>query len=439
MPIDIKQFTGAIDTDSANENIAPGSVRMCVNMEWYGPQGNQRPQTVMGTTLIPNSLLPSTGVSKCIGRYYDAVRHRLFYFIFNSVGNHCIFIFNTISSTFQSLVSNGTTTNGDVLGFTATGRIHSVCIIYGDPSDGDLLVFVDSLGRVRKMNVLRFLNGTYNTAGALIQSNYLSLIKAPFFPPPQCCYENDSTVASNECVNSLFIFCVTPIYDDYEEAVMSTACRQALPSDTFDVIGNVPVNRNARIAIYVFTGDQNVKTVRIYGKQVTGGSTSDWFKVQDLIKADLGIANNTWYKFLFYNNGTYISANPAFADLDYDYVPPKVKTVEVINGNTIVVGGCTEGHDFINPTFQISTSNANEPAYALNGTLFFAATNGVFSGTQPQITMYLTGVGINDGFGNPTTLEKAPRFTKVRAKSGSTDISFAFDNTSTGSGTVGQI
>jgi hypothetical protein len=429
-PIEIKQFTGMLDTDSANENIAPGSVRNCVNLEWYGPPGNLRPQSVLGTTIIPNALLPGTGVNLTIGRLYDAVRHRLFYFNYNSAGNHCIFIFNTIPGTIQSLVSNGATTNGDVLGFTATGRIHSAWIIYGDPADGDLFCFVDSLGRVRKINVLRLLSGTYNVGGALIQSNYLNLIKAPIPYAPQCAYENDYTVASNELVNNLFLFCATPFYDDFEQGVMSTACRQPLPSDSFDQIKNVPVHRNARIAIYVFTGDQNVTKVRIYGKEVTGGATSDWFIVQDLIKADLGIANNTWYKFLFYNNGTYVSAEPAFSVLDYDYVPTKVNTGECINGNVIALGGCTEGQDFVNPTFQLATSNQAIQNYALNGTLFFAASNGQFTGGKPQYTIYLTGVGTNDGFGNAITLEKVPAIFTVRFKNGSTDISFSFNNSS---------
>jgi len=427
-PIDIKQFTGMIDTDSANENIAPGSVRMCVNLEWYGPPGNLRPQAVLGTTLIPNALLPGTGMNLTIGRHYDAVRHRLFYFNFNASGNHCIFIFNTIPGTIQSLVSNGATTNGDVLGFTATGRIHTAWIIYGDPADGDLFCFIDSLGRVRKINVLRLLSGTYNLAGGKIQANYLNLIKAPFPYAPQVCYENDKTVASNELVNNLFLFCSTPFYDDFEQGVMSTACRQPLPSDTFDQIKNVPVYRNARIAIYVFTGDQNVTKIRIYGKEVTGGATSDWFIAQDLIKADLGIANNTWYKFLFYNNGTYITADPSFVELDYDYLPPKVNTGECINGNTIVLGGCDEGQDFINPTFQLATSNQSIQNYNLNGTLFFAQTNGLFTGSQPQFNIYLTGVGTNDGFGNAITLEKVPAIMGVRVKSGITDVSFSFNN-----------
>lgn len=436
--IEVKQFTGAIDTDSANENISPGSVRMCTNMEWYGPIENLRPQSIVGTTLVPNALLPVTGTNSCIGRFYDAVKHRLFYFNYNSSGNHVIFIYNTIQGTFQSLVANGTTTNGDVLGFTSDIRIHSVGIIYGDPSQGDLLFFVDSLQRLRKLNILRFLSGTYNTSGQLIQTNYLSLIKAPFFPPIQCCYENDFTVAANECINSLFLFCCTPIYDDYEEAVMSTACRQPLPSDTFDLINNVSIFRNARIGLYVPTGDQNVIKIRIYGKQVTGGSTSDWFIVQDLIKADLSIANNTWYKYLFYNNGTYIAANPSFAVLDYDYVPQKVNTLEIINGNTLAIAGATEGYDFFNPTFQIATSNQTAQTYVQNGVLFFAATNGIFSGSQPQINIYLTGVGTNDGLGNPLTVEKIPQLLKVRAKTGSTDISFSFNN-STGFAAIAQL
>jgi len=418
-------FAGSMDLDSPDIVIPQGFHRMARNGIFRGPQGRMRFESVLGTNLVPNSFLPGTGVNMTINAHYDAVNQRVFFFNFNSAGNNGIYIYYTLAKVFQRLIQSGINTDGDVLGFTAAGRISSVDILYGDGTSGDLLFFVDSLKRPRKLNINRLLAGTYVN----IKSTYLDVIKAPPIPPPQCVYENDATVSANNLINALFNFSCTHIYDDFEQSVLGSGAKQPLPSDPPDPKNNTPAQRNARIAIYVPTGDQNVTKIRIFGKQTKDGPTTDWFIIDTLIKADLGIANNTVYKYLFFNNGNYVAADPTFTVLDYDFVPQAATAQALINGDVISYGAIIEGYDFINPTLSITASNRTSPGYSVNGTLFFAATNGLFSGSQPQLTFYLTGVGANDGFGNPTTLEKAPAKMEVRAKSNGSDISFSYINT----------
>lgn len=418
-------FSGSMDLDDPTLVLPQGHHIMARNGVFRGNQGRMRFESCLGTATVPNSFLSGTGVNLTIGVKYDAVNQRVFFFNYNSAGNHAIYIYYTLTKTFARLIQDGINTNGDVLGFTATGRITSIDILYGDGNSGDLLFFVDSLGRCRKLNINRLLAGTYTN----IQSTYLDVIKAPPIPPPQCTYENDQNVINNNLVNSLFNFSCTHIYDDFEQSVLGSGAKQPLPSDPFDPQNNTAASRNARIALYLPTGDQNVINIRIYGKQTANGTTTDWFIIDTLNKAQLGIANNTVYRYLFYNNGNYVASDPTFTVLDYDLVPQKANAQSLLDGNIISYGGITEGYNYFNPTFTIGSFNGAPPAYSLNGTLFFAATNGLFSvTTQPQITVYLTGVGVNDGFGNPTTLEKPPNLMYVRAKSGATDVSFHFTN-----------
>src|ERR1700743_2451306 len=112
--IEIKQLLGAIDTDSPNEVIGEGYVRSARNVEWFGQPPNLRAQIVQGNTLVPNSFLPLSGVNATIGCHYDAVNHRLFFFNYNSAGNHGIYIYNTLPGTFQRLIQSGVNTDGDV-------------------------------------------------------------------------------------------------------------------------------------------------------------------------------------------------------------------------------------------------------------------------------------------------------------------------------------
>lgn len=419
-------FGGQMNLDDPSLVLPQGQHIMARNGIFRGNKGRMRFESCLGTNVQNNSFLPGTGINLTIGVRYDAVNQRVFFFVYNSAGNHGIYIYYTLTKTFQRLIQNSINTSGDVLGFTASGRITSIDILYGDGNSGDLLFFVDSLGRCRKLNINRLLAGTYTN----IQSSYLDVIKAPPIPPPQCTYENDQNVTNNNLVNSLFNFSCTHIYDDFEQSVLGSGSKQPLPSDPFDPQNNTPATRNARIAIYLPTGDQNVTNIRIYGKQTSNGTTTDWFIIDTLNKAQLGIANNTVYKYLFYNNGNYIASDPTFTVLDYDVVPTQANAQALLDGDIISYGGITEGYNFFNPSFSIVTSNANTPVKTLNGTAFFAATNGLFSlTTQPQITVYLTGVGINDGFGNPTTLEKPPASMFVRVKSGITDVTFGYLNT----------
>jgi hypothetical protein len=424
MSITLHRFSGMMDTDSPDAVVPKGVHRTGRNGIFRGNPGNYRYEAIPGTTERPNPFLPNTGTNKNIGRHYDPVNQQLYSFNWNSTGFHGIYIYGTLTKGWQILIQTGTNTIGDPLNFTAAGRIHSIDILYGDGTSGNLLFFVDSLKRPRKLNIQRLLSGVY----VGIKDEYLKVIKAPLIGTPKCVYENDTTVSTNNVINALFNFAVTAIYDDFEESVLGSAGKQPLPSDPFDPTSNVDKSRNSRIAIYIPTGDQNVKKLRIYGKQTKDGATSDWFIVDTLIKADLGIADNTVYRYLFFNNGNPIPANVAFTVLDQDYVPQQANTEALINGSVITYGGITEGYDFENPSFGILTQNTNQPLYNASGTLFFAAPNGVFTGSQPQITVYLTGVGTNDGFGNPVTLEKSPIDLFVRAKSGVTNINFSYNN-----------
>jgi len=427
MPIDVISFVGAMDTDSTNENIGKGYVRSAYDVIWRGPVGNRRAETNLGTTLVPNSFLPA-GQNATVAAKYDPVYKRAFFFNWNNGGLHGIYVYNTTSQAvnkFQRLIQTGTNTDGDPLGFTATGRISSIDILYADAPLGPILFYVDSLGRPTQININRYLAGTYPK----VKRSYIDVIKAPPIMAPQVTYENDSTVQANNLINSLWKFACAHICDNNEKTVISTASKVPLPTYPFDPTQNIDKSQNARIAVYVATGDATVKTIRVYGKQTKDGATSDWYILADLKKADLGIADNTVYKFLFYNTGSYIIEDPAFAVLNFDIVPLQTNCGTLLNGNTPAYAGILEGYDFFNPVLNVTASNQTVPRYSVNGTCFFATTNGQFElSGQPHVQVFLTGAGSNDGNGNPTTLFWPPAFLAVRAKSGATDISFSINN-----------
>lgn len=426
--IDLIQFVGGMDTDSPNENIGKGYVRGAWDVIWRGPMGNRRPEATIGTTLVPNALLPDSGTHLTIGVKYDAQYKRVFFFNWNSAGRHGIYVFNTIAqpvATFQTLIQVGINTVGDPLGFTAAGWISSIDILYADAPIGPILFYVDSLGRPTQININRYLAGTYPA----IQRSFIDVIKAPPIMPPQVTYENDFTVQANGLINSLWKFSYAFFTDNNEKTVISTAGKVALPTNPFDPTENIPVSQNARQAIYVQTGDATVKSIRIYGKETKDGATSDWMIIADIKKSDFSIPDNSIYRFLFFNTGSYITEDTAFAVQDFDEVPLQTNCQVLLDGTTPAYAGILEGYDFFNPVLNVSATNEMIPRYSVNGSLFFAAPNGQFTGGQPQIQLFLTGVGGNDGSGNPVSLFYPPALMVVRAKSDGSDISFSLPNT----------
>lgn len=416
-----------MDADSPNENIGKGYVRAAYDILWRGPVGNRRPETTYGTNLVPNALLPGTGTHKTLRAHYDAVYGRVFFFNYNSAGKHGIYVYNTSAqpvAAFQLLMQTGTNTVGDPLGFTLTGDISSVDILYADIPIGPILFYVDTLGRPTQININRYLAATYPA----IQRSFIDVIKAPPVMAPQVSYENDNTVQANNLINCLWQFAYAFFADNNEKTAISSASILALPPKPFDPTINVPTSLAARMGVYVQTGDATIQTIRIYGRETKSGVTGDWMILQDLQKAQYGIADNGIYKFLFYNTGTYVTEDPAFAVLPFDVCPLQTNCMVLLNGNTPAYAGILENYNFFNPVLNVTAANQTIPGFTVNGALFFAATNGLLSGGQPQVQIFLTGCGANDGSGNPTSITYPPTKFVVRAKSGATDISFSFVN-----------
>lgn len=186
MPTQELPFLGQMNLDDPFAVLPQGAHVNASNLIFRGTGSNLQAQNILGTREITALTLPS-GVNVCIGRKYDAVINRVFYFNYNSLGTHGIYILNG-DETVNTLIQTGTNTSGDPLGFDANVSIDSIDILYGDHVDGDILYYVDSLLRPTKININRYLAGAYNP----ILRNYIDVAKAPPQMPVKCVYENES-------------------------------------------------------------------------------------------------------------------------------------------------------------------------------------------------------------------------------------------------------
>lgn len=421
-------FIGAMDLDSPLQKVMPGFVIGARNVIWRGFPNKRRAESVPGTNARFNPLLPA-GVNKCIGCWYDSVNQQIFDFNYNSNGNHGIYIYSTVGNTWQRLIEVGVGTDGDILGFTASGRITSIAIIYGDNNSGNLLVFIDSLGRPTKINIRRYLLNTYNP----IKRSFIDLMKAPPRMPPRVTYENDGNCTINNMRNALFQFRYRFVYDDNDKSVYSTCSIVALPNIPFNQVIDSDPTQNCRQSIHVSTGDADVVKIEIWVRQVTDSGASEWLLVTSLDKTQLNINSNDIYRYLFYNDGSYTPGDTKEIDLLFDFVPRGTNSLVLLNGSVIMFGGITEGYNPVPINATLATNNNyTPPRTTVNGVLFFASQGGVDSyGSGSILNVYLTGTGVNDGSGNPTTIplvKGAHAFVVDCATASGTSLKFQYDN-----------
>jgi len=351
-----------------------------------------RAENIPGNRLVANSLLPS-GTNMTIGTHYDSVNNRIFIFNYNSNNNHGIYIFNTLTEAFQRVLQSNTGTDGDVLGFTPS-PITSTNIIYGDPNDGDILYFIDTLSRPTKLNVNRYLSGTYTT----VYRSFIDVAKMPPSSPIKAAYGADTTVATNNLNNGLYQFIYRFVYDDNDKSVWSTGSDVPLPymPNNDGSIANAKYLNNY-ISLWFPTGDVNVKAIELGFRETRDGATSDYMLITSLVKSSLSIGSNDVYNYNFYKSGVYTFLDKVEQILLFDYVPTKANTQELLNGETLIYGGITEGYD--NTAINASVSQAYGDIFtSRNGLLFGAeqiATNAIkifIDGTIGSTTGTLAGL-----------------------------------------------
>jgi len=355
--IELKNFTGIMDTDSPNENIGAGSIKMGRNIRFRGDKGNYRIENIEGSTLLPCNL--PAGVNECIGSYYDELRQRIFYFLYNSNAVHSIRYIDLDTQDITNLLVCGTNTDGDILGFTLDGKIYDVKMLYGDTEQGDTLYFNNSQSEPCQINIERTVAGTYGT----MTRDFLEVIKYPANRPPYVTYGDDNTVTVNTLRKKLFRFMTRPVYYSREKSVVSMKSELPLPINATDTTIDKDPTKNCKISIVYETLGADVEKIEILG-QVSGKSDengvvdpnafSDPFLIQTIDKAALSLSDNDIATFVFYNDQAYTEIDPEDAIQLFDLVPLEANSLEMLNGNVPIYGGITEGFDLIPITSTVT-------------------------------------------------------------------------------------
>jgi hypothetical protein len=425
--IENKVFSGIMDSDSPYEKVAPLHHVHAQNIIFKGDGGNLRAENVPGSRLITGATLPA-GTNVTIGHYYDSVHNRVYYFNYNSNGNHGIYQLDKVTETIATVVVVGADTQGDVLGFDLNTPIIDIDLLHS--TDGDLLYWLNCQGQPCKINIQTALAAGYG----LLTRDMLTVLKAPPVLPPQVVYEHDNNVTANNLKGSLFQFACAHQYMDKERSVLSAYSAVPLPTQPFNQGVDNDVKKNSRIAVYIETGTTEVKKLFILMRRTTTGITSEWQRVIVLDKTTLGIPDNSVYRYVFYNDGQYPPIDPKWAALLQDYVPDKAEGQSLLNGTIPAYGGITEGQTPVTPDMTLVMDTHYIPNTTINGMLFFA-----YQSSPTTIEIHFTGAGTNNGSNEPISITNLVAIFNVKAAStGGTDQSFSY-TLSTSSFTIASV
>lgn len=333
--IEVKKFSGVLDTDGAISEVSPASHIDARNVVFRGDGDNKRVQNVPGTIPVDNSFLPS-GTNHHIGSLYDVVRQRVYWFNYNDSGRNGLYLYDTKNGFIAPVFRCFTNSINDILNFDLNRPIKSINILYGDD---DIIYFLDSLKRPSKINVTQYL--LTNPTG--VTRLDLNVLKNPPSTPPTVVYANDVTVSVNSNRKNLFQFRYRYVYSELDKSVWSSVSRLPLPIGTLLDVFDANPNNNGRIDIGLNTGSADVKKVEIAMRKSLGSVYSKWYLIETLDKAKLSIGNNITYTYPFFNNAVYNLIDEKESDLLFDLVPEKANAQELLNGNILIYGGIEEG------------------------------------------------------------------------------------------------
>jgi len=345
-----RDFSGKLNLDVQDFKVPAGDYTYALNItkDSLGEGQDRVVANILGNRKV-NYTLPS-GDNKEIGHYPDLVRNKIYYFIWNSNNFHSILAYNRNTDTISKVLESKTDSGGvDILNFNPSYKVNSINVIHRDESEGDLLFFNDGLNQPRRINV----GATYSTW----LEEYLDVAKPCPQMAPKVVYVNDTNVTINNLKNKLFQFSYRWVFENYEKSVWSEFSAVPLPFDYDDTYADDPTKNN-KIAIYLSTGSLEVKKIEVAVREIVSGATTDWQLFEIIDKDELSISDDEFYLTHFKNDGLYTPIDLTEFNEIQDYVPLKANAAEMLNGNTPIYGGITEGYNKVNADIEVNIDNA---------------------------------------------------------------------------------
>ena len=341
------------------------------------------------------------GNNKCIGSFSNENNGKIYFFVWNDDDLHTVNEYDTSTNLVTEIL------RASYLNFGQYDYINGAGMI-----NNQFLYWTDGVNPPRSIDVDKAKAGYYYDGSVSI-----SLAK----PPPQqlinAVYANgDSTsISINRLKNRLFQFKYLYVYNDGSRSAWSSG--STLPLPTFETTFDTLSYKNNHINLTFNAGTEFVQSIEI-AAQVKGVATTegtqDWFSVFYVDRSELLTQfvdkysydeNTNTAIFPFYNDGLYQTVDVQEMDLPYDFVPLKSKTLEILNGNVLVLGNNTEGYDNIvpNATFNVTYDPVSSNRLSISRNFI----------TVKKIGFYLSGLPVQGDAINYSYIEAGTTYNRT--------------------------
>lgn len=293
-----------------------------------------------GNTSIPfatgDELTTGAGVvNRVVGTVVNSQKGEVFFFVYNSSGDHSIYMYTTESGEAVLVYRDS------VLGFTLDTFVSADCIV--KENNDTLLYFTDGVNEPKKINVTKaLLGGSYPYSSGYTDEEKLysiTVCKTPPLSAPTYTYVHDTSVAYSNIKNRTYQFAYQYVYEDGEVSAISPYSTLAFnPIQNVDgYISSDALEYYNKIVVTVNTNKGDVSKIRLLARQ--GGSTT--FYVIGEQNNNRGVSTLT---FDFINDKNYNIVSNYDVLKMYDNVPLSANALSIVS-NRLVFGGYTEFYD----------------------------------------------------------------------------------------------
>ena len=309
-------------------------------------------EDISGT--IENGTMP-TGTNVTIGSLADETKGQLYYFVYNSNGNHTIFRYDQNGKKLYIVYKDS------VLQFNATDHVQASLLT--NTNEDILIYFSTDNSAPKKINATLaeasftgsggypgnfFLNGTDEQ-----KLLYITTAKQPPLEPPTMEFVNNPNVSVDNIFEENFQFAYLYEYIDGEESALSPYTQMSTTASQLKdgFINNGQRNFFNQINVTVNHSVADVNRIKIVARR---GGTKAFEVIGDIANN----VNGTTSTINFRDDQGYIPLPAQQADKVYDNVPQIADSQAIANGR-LFYGGYTEG--FPNTTLDATVlGNYNE-------------------------------------------------------------------------------
>ena len=317
-------------------------------------------KNVKGNTVVSyrssSDTLPA-GTNKVIGTVTNLQKDEVFYFVYNSNRNHCIYKYNVSNDNVIKVYQD------NVLDFTSNGFVKADVIV--NQYDDTLLYFTDGVTAPKKINISKAERGGYpadysqgtNASTTLSEQERLLFIttaKQPPLDPPTWSFFTDTTRTVNNLYEKTFQFAYQYIYEDGEVSAISPYSSVAYTSEQLNdgLVSEDAKKNNNGITVSVNTNIGDVKKIRVLGRS---GLTGVFFIIDEIDNDRTAVYTKTTK---FFNDGSFSAVTNDEVNKLFDNVPLKADS-QAISGNRLMYAGYTEGYDNIDVDIEVHSNYKN--------------------------------------------------------------------------------